>query len=293
MTAYPKISIVTVVYNGAEFLERTFNSILCQNYPNLEYIVIDGGSTDGSVDIIKKYEKNFAYWISEKDKGMYDALNKGFSHATGDIVGWINSDDEHYDYSLSHIAKIFTDLPQVNWITGAMTTINEESIIREVCLSNRFLRYSFRAGDFRYIQQESTFWRRSLFEKLDGEPFDLKYKYAGDCILWFKFFLHDDLYYVDIPLGKFRIRSNQLSQSNIEAYVSEIEDCVKSYVPQSKNEAKAIKKYASLRKRLKFLYKFKIIDIERIKKRIYKKELLAVNIVYDDKTGKFILEKDR
>jgi len=88
---YPKISIVTPSYNQAEFLERTILSVLNQNYPNLEYIIIDGGSTDGSVEIIKKYKKYLTYWVSEKDEGQSDAINKGFEKSTGEILAWLKT----------------------------------------------------------------------------------------------------------------------------------------------------------------------------------------------------------
>ena len=91
--SWPKISVITPSYNQAEFLEKTILSVLNQNYPNLEYIIIDGGSSDGSVEIIKKYERYIAYWVSEKDDGMYEAINKGLKISTGDILAYLNSDD--------------------------------------------------------------------------------------------------------------------------------------------------------------------------------------------------------
>ena len=98
---YPKISIVTPNYNGVKYLEQTIVSVLNQNYPNLEYIIIDGGSTDGSVEIIKKYESKLSYWVSEPDMGLYHAIQKGFEKSTGEIMAWINSDDMYVKGSFS------------------------------------------------------------------------------------------------------------------------------------------------------------------------------------------------
>jgi glycosyltransferase involved in cell wall biosynthesis len=106
---YPQISITTPSFNQGQFIEQTIQSVLIDNYPHLEYMVIDGGSTDGTVDIIKKYEKNITYWESQPDNGQSHAVNKGLARATGDIVNWLNSDDYYEPGALHHVADIFND----------------------------------------------------------------------------------------------------------------------------------------------------------------------------------------
>ncbi len=118
-SSWPRVTIVTPSYNQAEFLEETIRSVLLQGYPNLEYIIIDGGSTDGSVEIIQKYERWLTYWISEKDNGQFDAINKGFSRANGEIMAWINSDDKYCPWAFNLVASIFRSLKEVNWLTSS------------------------------------------------------------------------------------------------------------------------------------------------------------------------------
>jgi glycosyltransferase involved in cell wall biosynthesis len=106
-------------------LEETILSVLDQNYPKLEYIIIDGASTDNSIEIIKKYENKLSYWVSEKDNGMYDAIQKGFEKSTGDIMAWINADDLYHRKSLFIVAELFQKFVEINWLVGASTQWDE------------------------------------------------------------------------------------------------------------------------------------------------------------------------
>jgi glycosyltransferase involved in cell wall biosynthesis len=121
----PKITVVTPSFNQARYLEDTIRSVLDQGYPNLEYIIIDGGSTDGSADLIRRYEKQLTYWVSEKDNGLYDAIQKGFARSTGEIMTWVNADDMYHKQCLFTVAGIFQKFDQVKWLMGANTFFNE------------------------------------------------------------------------------------------------------------------------------------------------------------------------
>src|SRR5713226_10002943 len=122
--AWPRITLVTAVRNGARYLEDTIRSVISQGYPNLEYIVVDGVSADSTLDIIRKYESHLASWVSQPDKGVYDALNTGFARSTGDIMGWLNASDQLHIKSLFVVGSVFAALPSVEWITGRPTGYN-------------------------------------------------------------------------------------------------------------------------------------------------------------------------
>src|SRR5690349_20315753 len=167
----PRISIVTPSYNQGQYLEQTIRSVLEQGYPNLQYIICDGGSTDGSVEIIKKYEKHLAWWCSEKDRGQSHAINKGFQHATGDVYAYLNSDDYYLPGALNRVAEA--------WQAGGRFIVG-------------WSQYLEPHGDFRPypvqqhgepsdwliknpIPQQSSFWSAQLFKQLGPFREDLHY----------------------------------------------------------------------------------------------------------------------
>ena len=173
----PKISIVTPSYNQGEYIERTIKSVISQNYPNLEYIIIDGGSNDSSVDIINKYANHISYWTSKPDNGQSDAINKGFSKATGDILGWLNSDDYYNKGTLEKIANKL-DVKRCQLVFGNCEYYNE--VNDEIWVSDVISNYnSFRLPfDYNYLIQPSTFWTKRLWNRTG--PLNVKYHYGFD-----------------------------------------------------------------------------------------------------------------
>jgi glycosyltransferase involved in cell wall biosynthesis len=174
---YPKISIITPSYNQGLYLEKTIRSVLDQGYPNLEYIILDAGSTDNSVEIIRKYSSSLTHWESKPDKGQADAIYRGFEMATGDVIAWINSDDYFLDNALLTVGKYFADNPDTKWLIGNGIIINEpgNEILR--CYSSRinFNKILFYGGAF--IQPSMFILRKSFF---DAGGFDRTYNYSFD-----------------------------------------------------------------------------------------------------------------
>jgi glycosyltransferase involved in cell wall biosynthesis len=208
--------LVTPVLNSAAYVEKTICSVLSQRYPNLEYFIVDGGSTDGTVEIIRRYEKNLAGWTSEPDRGMYDALNKGFAQSTGQIMGWISATDLLHVGGLAVVGTVFRDLPSLEWITGHPTRFDALGMTVDIARLPRWSRYRFLAGANRYIQQESTFWRRSLWERAGGRVDDSR-RIAADFELWVRFFRHAQLYTVDALIGGFRAHGDSLGLLDMDA----------------------------------------------------------------------------
>jgi len=228
----PKISIVTPSFNQGQFIEKTIRSVLDQNYPNLEYIVIDGGSTDGSVDIIRRYADRLTYWCSEPDQGQYYAINKGFAKSTGQIMAWLNSDDMYFPWAFRIVADFFTMFSDVSWITSLLpSNWNGSDVPFYVNMKPGFAREFFFRGYYmsnsrhfcrHSIQQESTFWTRELWESA-GSHLDTTYKLAGDFELWSRFYMKTHLVGVQSLLGGFRLHGNQRSVLQRNAYFEEAE----------------------------------------------------------------------
>lgn len=234
-----------------DYLEKTISSVVSQGYPNLEYIIIDGGSTDGSIDIIKKYEEHLTYWVSEPDEGMYEAIQKGLERCTGEVMGWINSDDLLHQNSLFTIAELFSENPECEWLEGANSVGDEQGRVVNVRRPHMTSRYQFLAKQYldhdggfvpyATIQQESTYWRRSLWEKA-GSKIDTSYKYAGDFWLWMEFFKYSRLYVTPAPIGIFRRRSGQKSVDGRSQYIQEVERIVNDEIKNlSKDEKLRLK----------------------------------------------------
>lgn len=235
----PKISIVSPSYNQGIFFEQTMLSILNQGYPNLEYIVIDGSSSDGSLEIIKKYENRLTYWVSEQDHGQYHAINKGFGHATGEIMAWLNSDDMYFPWTLQCVGGIFSRYPEVEWLTSCFPMSSNQQGVPVYCraVDGGFSREgflqgeNFAGGDWYnkgYIQQESTFWRRGLWEKAGGR-INEKFELAADFELWARFFEYADLVGVEVPLALFRNQPAQRSSVNAQEYIAECHGILKRH----------------------------------------------------------------
>ena len=214
---YPTISIITPSFNQGKYIEETIESVISQGYPNLEYIVIDGGSSDETVDIIKKYEKYITYWVSEKDQGQAHAINKGFNLSNGDICTWINSDDLIYKDAFWKVAKYFSEDLDLEFIHGRGIYFNDKGNKwpADKNLDNLEIRY---ITHFCYDLQPSTYYRRRIFDRIGY--LDESYILQMDAEFFMRIGLNCNIMKVDDLLSKFR--EHDLRKSN----VPENNDCV-------------------------------------------------------------------
>jgi glycosyltransferase involved in cell wall biosynthesis len=177
----PLVSIVTPSYNQARFLEETIQSVLMQDYPRIEYLIVDGGSTDGSVEIIRKYAHRLAWWVSEPDGGQTDAINKGFAHAHGEILAWLNSDDTYQPGAVSAAVQALLTHPQAGMVYSDCNYINEEGKVigRFPAAQTDYRR--LRRG-YVHIPQQTMFFRSALWQEVG--PLDPSFYFAMDYDLW-------------------------------------------------------------------------------------------------------------
>lgn len=222
--ALPRITIITPSYNQADFLARTLESIHSQAYPHLEHIVMDGESTDGSVEIIRRYADRLAYWTSERDGGQSDAINRGMARATGDVLTWLNSDDVLLPGALQAVGEIFAALPAVYWLTGRPANIDADDHLRVFPLRVGRLRPLIRRGAYHgrawgFIRQEGTFWRRGLWAQVGGVV-DTARHYTMDYDLWRRMAVHAPLVTVDQPLAAYRSHAAQKT-AHLDGYYAE------------------------------------------------------------------------
>src|SRR5688500_8895612 len=228
----PSIAVVTPSFNQAPYLEAAIRSVLDQGYPRLEYVVMDGGATDGSVAILQRSDAQLAFWSSGKDDGQYDAVGKGLGRTSGEIMGWMNSDDAYLPGALSMAGEIFAQFPEIEWLT-TLYPVHWDDRGRPIRVDHipGFNREGFFAGEylpapgefsFGYIQQESAFWRRSLWERAGGR-IDPTFRLAGDFALWAQLFKHAELVGVAAPLAGFRIHPDQRIAWALSAYREECE----------------------------------------------------------------------
>ncbi len=176
------VSIVTPSYNQAPYLEQTIRSVLDQDYPSLEYIVVDGASTDGSVEIIKKYSDQLAWWVSEKDRGQGEAINKGLARAKGEILAWLNSDDYYLPDAVSSAVKIFEQNPDVVLVYGDMLAVDQNGETTNVL---KYGQYSLEdLLCFQIIGQPAVFFRRAVLENAGG--LDTSFHFMLDHHLWIR-----------------------------------------------------------------------------------------------------------
>ncbi len=209
-----KISIVTPNYNSGAHIEQTIQSVLSQNYSNFEYIVIDGGSTDKSVQAIEKYSSALKYWTSEKDRGQSEAINKGLARATGDIVAYINSDDYYLPAAFDSVAQFFRKNPKVGMVHGGIryVDVNGEMIRRQPAREFRWKKAVAHKERMDTIAQPTVFWRRSLLDEVGY--FDESFHYVMDLDMWTRIAMRAQIGRLPLEIAAMRMHEQSKTMSS-------------------------------------------------------------------------------
>jgi len=205
MENLPLVSIITPSYNQVQFLEKTIESVLAQDYPNLEYIIVDGDSTDGSKELIQRYEKEISAWISEPDQGQSEAINKGFELAKGEIFAWLNSDDLYYPWAIEQAVDYLLKTPEVGMIYGDTDIIDKNGQVIGMFNAQQTNYQRLMRGGV-YIPQPAAFWYSDLYRKVGA--LDTSYYFAMDYDLWVKFAKNAEIRYIPQLWSSFRIHGH-------------------------------------------------------------------------------------
>jgi len=235
---WPVISLVTPSFNQCQFIRETLDSVLNQKYPRLQYVVVDGGSTDGTVEILRECAPRLHWWTSERDSGPEEALNKGFAHTTGEIMAWIGSSDHFLPGSLRTVGEIFRKFPEVEWLTTLFPLNQDEARTSFSCFrmpgyhhdgffSAEYLNMGGPWWARGWIQAESTFWRRSLWDRTGG--YLRTGTTASDFDLWARFYRKATLHGVEASLGVFRNHPGQRGLGKRNAYLQDALQVIKEH----------------------------------------------------------------
>ncbi len=223
---YPKISVITPSYNQGIYIEETIQSVLNQNYPNLEYIIIDGGSNDSTVEVIKKYESKIDFWVSEKDKGQADAINRGFGKATGDILCWLNSDDYFFPETLKYVASQL-NIEKKEILFGEVDHIFEpDKAVKHSNVKNKFDNYNLELYDF--IIQPGSFWTKKVWESTGVVDEKLHFVFDWEWFLRAKK-NNTEFKYSNKVMSMYRVHDAHKTSNGGEKRQKEIEYILKKY----------------------------------------------------------------
>lgn len=243
---YPVISVVVPSYNQASYLEETLASLFGQGYPRLEVLVMDGGSQDGSVEVIRKYESKLASWCSEPDGGQAYAVRKGFERSKGEVLGFLNSDDVLLPGALFEVGSMFAAEPSVDWVSGGCLRFSSQAPCRPMRNFAPKARWVWVAEC--PLSQPSTFWRRSLYERLGPYPVDCRYSH--DWHFWLMLaFGGARCRWVDRTLSGFRVHEQSATESQQAAIEVENRSLMDRYLPMLKGHERSCVAWEVRRKR--------------------------------------------